>query len=49
MSGKPENVSPVSLTKARIMPRRLEDLAVFAAPGVFVVLWASGFVGAKNR
>jgi drug/metabolite transporter (DMT)-like permease len=29
------------------MPRRLEDLAVFAAPGVFVVLWASGFVGAK--
>jgi drug/metabolite transporter (DMT)-like permease len=29
------------------MPRRLEDLAVFAAPGVFVVLWASGFIGAK--
>jgi drug/metabolite transporter (DMT)-like permease len=29
------------------MPRKLEDLAVFAAPGVFVVLWASGFVGAK--
>ena len=29
------------------MPRSLEDLAVFAAPGVFVVLWASGFVGAK--
>lgn len=28
-------------------PRRLEDLAIFAAPGVFVVLWASGFVGAK--
>jgi drug/metabolite transporter (DMT)-like permease len=47
MSEKSENVSPISLTKARIMPRRLEDLAVFAAPGVFVVLWASGFVGAK--
>jgi drug/metabolite transporter (DMT)-like permease len=29
------------------MPRTLEDLAVFAAPAVFVLLWASGFVGAK--
>ena len=29
------------------MPRSLEDFAVFAAPGVFVVLWASGFIGAK--
>ncbi len=29
------------------MPRFLEDFAVFAAPGVFVVLWASGFIGAK--
>jgi drug/metabolite transporter (DMT)-like permease len=29
------------------MPRTLGDLAVFAAPGVFVLLWASGFVGAK--
>ena len=29
------------------MPRTLEDTAVFAAPGVFVVLWASGFIGAK--
>jgi len=29
------------------MPRKLEDFAVFAAPGVFVVLWASGFIGAK--
>jgi drug/metabolite transporter (DMT)-like permease len=28
-------------------PRTLADLAVFAAPAVFVVLWASGFVGAK--
>ena len=25
----------------------LEKFAVFAAPGVFVVLWASGFIGAK--
>ena len=25
----------------------IEKLAVFAAPGVFVVLWASGFIGAK--
>jgi drug/metabolite transporter (DMT)-like permease len=29
------------------MPRSLEDLAVFAAPALFVVLWASGFIGAK--
>ena len=29
------------------MPRTLEDFAIFAAPGVFVVLWASGFIGAK--
>jgi drug/metabolite transporter (DMT)-like permease len=29
------------------MPRTLEDLAVFSAPAVFVVLWASGFIGAK--
>ena len=25
----------------------ISDAAVFAAPGVFVVLWASGFIGAK--
>jgi drug/metabolite transporter (DMT)-like permease len=29
------------------MPRRLEDFAIFSAPGVFVLLWASGFIGAK--
>ncbi len=29
------------------MPRSLEDAAVFTAPGVFVVLWASGFIGTK--
>ena len=29
------------------MPSPLEKSAVFAAPGVFVVLWASGFIGAK--
>ncbi len=29
------------------MPRSLEDFAVFAAPAVFVLLWASGFIGAK--
>ncbi len=28
-------------------PRSLEDFTVFAAPGMFVVLWASGFIGAK--
>jgi drug/metabolite transporter (DMT)-like permease len=28
-------------------PRTFADAAVFAAPGVFVVLWASGFIGAK--
>lgn len=28
-------------------PRTLIDAAVFAAPGVFVLLWASGFIGAK--
>jgi len=29
------------------MPRSLEEAAIFAAPGVFVLLWSSGFVGAK--
>ena len=29
------------------MPGSVEKFAVFAAPGVFVVLWASGFIGAK--
>src|ERR1700682_1283004 len=29
------------------MPRTFEDFAVFSAPAVFVVLWASGFIGAK--
>ena len=29
------------------MPRSIEDFAIFAAPGVFVLLWASGFIGAK--
>jgi drug/metabolite transporter (DMT)-like permease len=29
------------------MPRSLEAAAIFAAPGVFVVFWASGFIGAK--
>src|ERR1700685_415782 len=29
------------------MPRTLEGLAIFSAPAVFVVLWASGFIGAK--
>jgi drug/metabolite transporter (DMT)-like permease len=29
------------------MARKPEDLAIYAAPALFVVLWASGFVGAK--
>jgi drug/metabolite transporter (DMT)-like permease len=29
------------------MPRTFEQLLISAAPGLFVVLWASGFVGAK--
>ena len=29
------------------MPRKLADLAVYAAPGAFVLLWSSGFIGAK--
>jgi drug/metabolite transporter (DMT)-like permease len=29
------------------MPSPIEKFAVFAAPAVFVVLWASGFIGAK--
>ncbi len=29
------------------MPRTFGDLAVFAAPGIFVLLWSSGFVAAK--
>jgi drug/metabolite transporter (DMT)-like permease len=28
-------------------PRTLADAAIFAAPAVFVLLWASGFIGAK--
>jgi drug/metabolite transporter (DMT)-like permease len=36
-----------ALPGRRKMPRTLEDFAVFAAPGIFVVLWASGFIGAK--
>ena len=28
-------------------PRSLADAAVFAAPAVFVLLWSSGFIGAK--
>lgn len=30
-----------------IAQNRFDQLAIFAAPAVFVVLWASGFVGAK--
>lgn len=29
------------------MPRTFEEAVAFAAPGIFVVLWASGFIGAK--
>jgi drug/metabolite transporter (DMT)-like permease len=29
------------------MPRSFEDFAVFSAPAVFVLFWASGFIGAK--
>src|SRR5579862_9907051 len=29
------------------MPRTFEDLTIFSAPAVFVLLWASGFIGAK--
>jgi drug/metabolite transporter (DMT)-like permease len=29
------------------VPRSLADAAVFAAPALFVLLWASGFIGAK--
>ncbi len=36
---------PFSFSKK--MPRTFEDFAVFMAPAVFVVLWASGFIGAK--
>ena len=28
-------------------PRSVADAAIFAAPGVFVLLWSSGFIGAK--
>jgi drug/metabolite transporter (DMT)-like permease len=30
-----------------VPPRSVDDVAAFAAPAVFVLLWASGFVGAK--
>jgi drug/metabolite transporter (DMT)-like permease len=29
------------------MPRTLEEAVTFVAPALFVVLWASGFIGAK--
>src|SRR5262245_31460091 len=29
------------------MTRRLDDVAIYAAPAIFVVLWASGFVSGK--
>src|SRR5580700_11929765 len=29
------------------MPRTLEEAVTFVAPAIFVVLWASGFIGAK--
>lgn len=29
------------------MPEKLEKFTVYIAPGLFVVLWASGFIGAK--
>jgi drug/metabolite transporter (DMT)-like permease len=29
-------------------PRSLADIAVFAAPAMFVVLWSSGFIGSKS-
>jgi drug/metabolite transporter (DMT)-like permease len=35
------------MSEKKETPRTLGDLAVFAAPAVFVVLWASGFIGAK--
>ena len=28
-------------------PRTIEDVAIFAAPGLFVIFWSSGFIGAK--
>src|SRR5262245_5627267 len=28
-------------------PRKIDQIAIFAAPAVFLVLWASGFIGAK--
>jgi drug/metabolite transporter (DMT)-like permease len=37
----------IKTTAGREMPRSLEDFAVFSAPAVFVLLWASGFIGAK--
>jgi len=39
--------APPSVAGPNAMPRTFEGFAVFAAPAVFVVLWASGFIGAK--
>jgi hypothetical protein len=30
-----------------VMRAPLEELAIFVAPALFVLLWASGFIGAK--
>jgi drug/metabolite transporter (DMT)-like permease len=38
---------PQQVMTGKETPRTLADFAVFAAPAVFVVLWASGFIGAK--
>ncbi|HTS39265.1 MAG TPA: DMT family transporter [Xanthobacteraceae bacterium] len=35
------------MTDGSPAPRSLDRLAIFAAPAVFVLLWASGFIGAK--
>src|SRR5580698_8355285 len=56
--GGPATIAPLPLADSpppqsktlqgwKFMPRSFEDFAVFAAPGLFVLLWASGFIGAK--
>jgi drug/metabolite transporter (DMT)-like permease len=48
MRGKPDARGKFRYTAGMVQPpRTFADAAIFAAPAVFVLLWSSGFIGAK--
>ena len=49
MTPEPDGGKKFRYTRSAMIrtPRSFADAAVFAAPAVFVLLWASGFIGAK--